>query len=184
MKNENLNQAAVKVWTFVKKNKFVMVVLLIGLVLILLPTSRSMAKKDAPSQEAADPVFSLSEQEKRIADALSTIEGAGKVSVVLTLKCGTEQVLAVDESLSSNQKGEGGTAESDIERNTSTVIVSSGSSQENPVTLKTIYPEYLGALVVCEGADNAAVKYELVKAVSGLTGLGADKIVVTKMNKS
>jgi stage III sporulation protein AG len=184
MKTENLSQAAAKIWTFVKKNKFVMVVLLIGLVLILLPTGVNAVKKDAPPAAQDDPVFSLSEQEARIAAALSKIEGAGKVTVVLTLKCGTEQVLAEDESVSTSQSGKGDTTESDLERTTETVIISGGSSQENPVTLKYIYPEYLGALVVCEGADNAAVKYQLVKAVSGLTGLGADKIVVTKMNKS
>jgi stage III sporulation protein AG len=52
------------------------------------------------------------------------------------------------------------------------------------VTLKTVYPEYLGALVVCEGADNPTVAYQIVKAVAGLTGLGTDKIVVSKMNES
>jgi stage III sporulation protein AG len=63
-------------------------------------------------------------------------------------------------------------------------VVSSGGSVESPVTLKTVYPEYLGALVVCEGADNPTVAYQIVKAVAGLTGLGTDKIVVSKMNES
>jgi stage III sporulation protein AG len=184
MKAENVNQIAGKVWTFIKKNKFVMVVLVIGLVLTLIPTGTAAVKKDAPSAAKADADFSLSEQEARIAGALSKIDGAGKVTVVLTLKTSTERILATDESSSSNKSAKGDTVETDVEKNSTTVIVSSGSSQENPVTLKTIYPEYLGALVVCEGADNAAVKYQLVKAVSGLTGLGADKIVVTKMNKS
>lgn len=184
MKIENMSQAAGKVWTFVKKNKFVMAVLLLGLVLIFLPTGTAAVKKEAPAAVKADTAFSLSEQENRIAAALSAVEGAGRVTVVLTLKSSTEQVLAVDESTSSTQRGKGDTAETDVERNTTTVIVSGGSAVENPVTLKYIYPEYLGALVVCEGADNAAVKYQLVKAVSGLTGLGADRIVVTKMNKS
>jgi stage III sporulation protein AG len=184
MKTESFNQAAGKLWSFIKNNKFVMVVLLAGLVLILLPTGKAAVEKREPAPAGEGAVFSLAEQEKRIADALSAIEGAGRVTVVLTLKSGPEQVLARDESVSSNQGGRGDSSENSTRRDTTTVIVSSGGSVEKPVTLKYIYPEYLGALVVCEGADNPAVEYQLVKAVSGLTGLGTDKIVVTKMNKS
>jgi stage III sporulation protein AG len=50
--------------------------------------------------------------------------------------------------------------------------------------VKTIYPVYQGALVVCEGADSATVRLEIIRAVAGLTGLSTDKIVVAKMNKS
>ena len=40
--NKNMPDMAAKIWAVIKKNKFVMVVLVIGLVLILLPTgSRS-----------------------------------------------------------------------------------------------------------------------------------------------
>lgn len=38
-----------------------------------------------------------------------------------------------------------------------------------------------GALVVCPGADNAAVRYCVTNAVSAYTGLGSDKIYVIKM---
>jgi stage III sporulation protein AG len=186
MKNRNVSEIFGKVWELIKKNKFVMIVLVVGLVLILLPIGGApAAKKDAGDLSQASSVeFSLSETENRIAGALSRIEGAGKVTVLLTLKCGTEQVIARDESESSATNGKGDGAETSSEHSSTTVIVSSGSSVETPVTLKYIYPEYLGALVVAEGADDAAVKLQLTRAVSGLTGLGADKIVVTKMNKS
>ena len=106
------------------------------------------------------------------------------MTVVLTLKSGTEQILATDESSSGSTKGEGETSEVSMEQKSTTVIVSGGSSVETPVTLKTVYPEYLGALIVSEGADDPAVKYQLVQAVAGLTGLGTDKIIVSKMNDS
>lgn len=185
MKNKNMTEITGKIWELIKKNKFVMIVLLAGLVLILLPTSGSASKNDASAPiKAATEDFSLSDQETRIAAALSKIDGAGKVTVVLTLKCTTEQVLAKDETESGSTSGKGDSSEYSSERTFTNVIVSSGSSNESPVTLKYIYPEYLGALIVSEGADNAEVKYQLVKAVSGLTGLGADKIIVSKMNKS
>ena len=46
---------------------------------------------------------------------------------------------------------------------------------------KTLYPVYQGAVVVCEGAERAAVRLAIVEAVSSLTGLGSDKISVIKM---
>lgn len=183
--NKNINNLTGKIWELIKKNKFVVIVLLVGLVLILLPTSGPASKNDtASSVKTVSGDFSLNEQETRISAALSKIAGAGKVTVVLTLKCTTEQVLAKDETESSGTSGKGDSSEYSSERTSTNVIISSGSSNESPVTLKYIYPEYLGALIVSEGADNAEVKYQLVKAVSGLTGLGADKIVVSKMNKS
>lgn len=184
MKNKSVSDLFGKIWEFVKKNKFVMVVLLAGLVLILLPTGSRSQKADTetPGTPAAAE-FSLSEQEDRIAAALSKIQGAGKVTVVLTLKCGAEQVIAQDESASNAIDGKGDSEETSSERSVTTVVISAGSSVETPITLKYIYPEYLGALVVAEGADDAAVKLQLTRAVSGLTGLGADRIVVTKMNK-
>ena len=185
MKGNNMPDFFGKIWDFIKKNKFVMVVLLAGLVLILLPISSQAPKNDTGARsKSSSAEFSLSDQESRISLALSRIQGAGKVTVVLALKCGAEQVLARDETESSTTGGKGDMAETQSQHSVTTVVISAGSSVETPITLKTIYPEYLGALVVAEGADNAAVKLQLVRAVSGLTGLGADRIVVTKMNQS
>jgi stage III sporulation protein AG len=183
MKNKVMPETVGKVWAFLKKNVFVTVVLLVGLVLILLPTGGGTPEKNAePPSGPPDAEFSLAAMERRIASALSQIQGAGKVTVVLTLKCGVEQVLAKDTEESSEKRGGGDATEHSAERRLTTVVVSGGGG-EAPVTLKYIYPEYLGALVVAEGADDAAVKLQLVRAVAGLTGLGADKIVVSKMNK-
>jgi stage III sporulation protein AG len=47
--------------------------------------------------------------------------------------------------------------------------------------VKYVYPEFQGALVVAEGADDATVRLAITKAVAGLTGLGSDRITITKM---
>ncbi|MCD8343584.1 MAG: hypothetical protein LUC19_04260, partial [Oscillospiraceae bacterium] len=38
-----------------------------------------------------------------------------------------------------------------------------------------------GAVVVCDGADSAAVRYAVTGAVGAYTGLGSDKITIIKM---
>ena len=40
-----------------------------------------------------------------------------------------------------------------------------------------------GVVVVCDGADNAAVRLEIVTAVRTYTGYGADQITVLKRNR-
>ena len=37
-----------------------------------------------------------------------------------------------------------------------------------------------GVVVVCEGADSAAVKMEILRAVGSYTGFGADRITILK----
>lgn len=38
-----------------------------------------------------------------------------------------------------------------------------------------------GVVVVCQGADNAKVKLEIINAVSSYTGYSSDKITILKM---
>ena len=175
-------------WEKIKKNKFVLIVVVVGLILIVLPLGggsgkTSSADGSAAASESMEPDFSLPEQEERMADALSQIDGAGSVTVVLTLKSGVEKVLATDQQ-TTTKTGGGDTGDNENDSSETTVIISNGSSVQTPIPLKYIYPQYLGALIVAEGADNPTVKLELTQAVSGLLGLGTDKITVIKMKSS
>lgn len=40
-----------------------------------------------------------------------------------------------------------------------------------------------GAVVVCDGAGNAAVRLDILHAIGSYTGFGSDKITVLKMSK-
>ena len=59
------------------------------------------------------------------------------------------------------------------------MLVDSGSG-DAPVVTRTVYPNYRGALVVCQGGDRAEVKLAVTEAVAALTGLSADRITVAK----
>ncbi len=145
------------------KFKYVFLVIFIGLILLIWPGQKtSTAVQSAVSEQKA--VFDLEGMEKKIADALSEIDGAGRVTVVLTMKAGSRRMLA--EETSSDD--------------TSAVLVSRGSGYQETVTVQELSPQYQGALVVCEGAGDPAVKLKLVEAVSALTGLGSNKISICK----
>ena len=47
-----------------------------------------------------------------------------------------------------------------------------------------IYPPYVGALVVCDGAGDSGTVLKIKEAVSVLTGLGSDCISVARRTES
>lgn len=153
------------------KNKILIVLIALGAVLMLLPTVPKIKKQPEKTES-----FSVETEEKRIAEALSEIKGAGKVRVVLTAGRGTETVIAYDRKSSEQVSGD----ESKSDESKSAVITGTGSS-ETPVSLLEIYPEYTGALIIAEGADDAGCSRKLTEAVHSLTGLGRDRITVVKM---
>lgn len=158
------------------KNKYVLLLLAIGLILLLLSSGKSDDKIKPNVSSLTETGFSVEELEDRIADALSKIEGAGKVRVVLTVKSSTEQVVAENQESVQRMNGEDNESESSVQA----VIIDAGDG-ESPVTLKYIYPEFQGALVIAQGAGDATVRLALTGAMSSLTGIGTDRITVTKM---
>ena len=83
---------------------------------------------------------------------------------MLTLSDGGETVYQVDET----EREEG--------RETKTVL-----ADKAPVLVQTRKPQFQGAVVVCEGADEARVKLAVFQAVKSLTGLVGSQISVIKM---
>lgn len=147
-----------------KKYKYVIVILCIGMILMLLPAGGNDGEESA-QPTASESSFDLDALEMKLAQALSEINGVGEATVVLTLRSGDERILAQDIS-------EGTSKESQ------TVIVSTSDRGEEPVSIKTIYPEFMGALVICDGAGNSTVKLQILQAVSAITGLSSDRISI------
>lgn len=157
-----------EVW---KKYRLMVLVLLLGFFLLLLPSEK---KERSGETEGEEQTFSLAQTEKRMEEILGKIEGAGKLQVMLTLKSGSQLQLAEDteESQSSDES----------ESRRETVTIRRGSNEEEVVITHQMYPAYQGAVVVCQGADKAAVRLAITEAVAALTGLSSDRITVVKWN--
>lgn len=159
-----------QLWKLLDKYKYVLLALAAGVALLLWPAGER--EKPAPSApDAVSEEFDLAALEEKLSQTLSRVEGAGKVTVALTLKSGMEQVPVTDRTTSAGER-ENRTEEK-------TVVVGSGSDQEAVVRLRR-YPVFQGALVVCEGADQAEVRLAMTQAVSALTGLGTDRVTICK----
>ena len=159
------------VWKALDRYKYVLVVIAVGIVLLLWPTGERKQNAGTAGAAGAWETFDLEELEEKLSRTLSKVEGAGEVTVTLTVKSGMEQVLASDRTTSVSERG------SSVEEET--VLVNTGSGQDT-VLLTRKYPTFQGALVVCQGGDSAEVRLMLTRAVSALTGLGADRITVCK----
>ena len=151
---EQLTRLAAPIRASLEQHRLVWLVILAGVALLLLAT------------ETVQSQFDLNAMEGRLSEALSKIEGAGEVTVVLTVRDGPRQVLAQD---TRTEQGE-----------SETVVINQGSSTQGTVTIQELYPSYQGALLVCPGGDDPTVRLKLTEATSALTGLGADKISISK----
>lgn len=154
----------------VKKYRAACIVFLVGLALALLPVKKSDAAAVQPSaRQTFDPESAQAQMEA----ILSQIDGAGRVRLLLTLRTGEQTVYQTDTRAVTNQNG--------TTQECETVFQQTGSAQKSPVVQRIVYPEYQGALVLCEGADRAGVRLAVIEAVSSLTGLGSNKIAVVKL---
>ena len=161
-------------WTgLLKKYRLAALVVLLGVVLMLLPTGGSKAQTSGDSGELPGEVFSLEETEQRMAEVLGTIDGVGRVRIMLTLRAGSTLRLAEDSSLSDSTGGQ-------TKQEKQVLTVNRGSGRQEVVVTQQLYPTYQGAVVVCEGAGSSSVRLAVVNAVSVLTGLSSDRISVVK----
>lgn len=174
MKLQKLNALREKGSAFVKKWKLPLLFGAMGVLLLLIPTGKKAEGGTDDMKDVPDaPAYSLPQTEQQLESILSEIDGAGRVRVMLTLSGSEERVYQQDEKRSDSDSGSS--------REAVTVFQSAGSAEKTPVVTVTRYPVYKGALIVCDGAESAAIRLSIVEAVSSLTGLGSDKITVIKM---
>ncbi len=154
--------------------KYPILILLLGVVLLLWP-SRSEKQVEAVPEPQAVQEVPLSQQtlQEQMETILSCIDGAGKVRVLLSRKTGDETIYLQDTAQSEGADG--------AASRTDTAVLAGESGKEGPIATQIIYGQYQGAVVVCQGADRAEVRLELVNAVTSLTGLSADRVTVIKM---
>ncbi len=160
-----------RVTEFLKKYKYAAIIVLTGVILMCLP---GKTEKVQPTEmqkvnsSAQKPEFSNS-----LEDILSQIKGAGRVKVLLTESAGAETIFQMNED--TNEDTDGRASRMDV------VVITGADRNQTGLIRQVNPPEYLGAVIVCEGAGNPDVRLAIVQAVRSVTGLGADHITVLKM---
>lgn len=157
-----------KVRLWIKEYRYVILVLVLGILLMMLPQGKTEEKKDdnvlIPETEAVE---TLQEQLEQL---LSQVQGAGMVRVLLTEAEGERVIYQTDGEQSSQNS-----------TRADTVIVSDSARAESGLVQQILPPSYMGAIILSQGADSASVRLSLIEAVSNATGLSSDRISVLKM---
>ncbi len=104
--------------------------------------------------------------EHRLSSALSQVDGAGSVTVVITVESGMETVLATEKTVTENPDKSVTTSETPIIINGKTVV------------LMEKYPQIIGVLIVAQGADNFAIMNKLQQATVSLLDIDISKVEI------
>lgn len=149
-------------------------------------------KKEQDSQKKDTETDTVSLQsytkqmEHTLEEILSTMEGAGKVKVMITLKASEETVIEKDtvrqRSGTTEVDSEGGSRNtSDISDSEETVYTSTQGGTDAPFVKQIISPQIEGVVVSVQGGNDKTVIKNITEAIQALFGVEVHKIKVIKM---
>ncbi len=124
--------------------------------------------------------------ESQLEEILSSVDGVGRVNVMITLKgSSTKEVLMEEpytESLVDETDSEGGVRNnSEKSQDYRVIYEENGDGGTVPFVISETTPDIAGVAVVAEGGDSAAVKEKITSIIKALFGIEINKIAVGKM---
>ncbi len=155
---------------------------------LLSETQPQAAQEDAHAKDGEEMADYVAQLEKRLADALTYMDGAGSVKVMITLRSSAEKVIEKDtpgnRSATVEADAQGGSRSIHaIENEETTVYVTGENGERVPYVIKSIEPTVEGVVVVAQGAGSAQVRKNITEAVQALFSIEAHKIKVVKMKR-
>jgi stage III sporulation protein AG len=180
-KDEGFKYRLIKFLT--KKNLKIIALIIIGIVgvIIFMGSGSSKKTKDTSSvvQSVSGYMTTLEycgQLESKLTSVLSSIDGAGKVSVMVSVDGSPELVYATDDTKTSTSNSSGTSSSS----NTSSPIIVDVGEYNSALILTENLPAVKGVIVVSSGAGDVAVKLNITRAVSTLLGISVDQVSVLK----
>lgn len=179
---------------FIKKDKLI-ILLLVGIVLIVIsfPTKSKKQETNSGNEDGAaneecgrcDSEKYVSNLETRLEEVLAQTEGVGKNEVIITIKNNGRDIVSKTGTQSYSERDEKNVGNIDgksIEKQKSEeVVYSEGENKKTPYVETCETPEICGVLIVAQGAGNATVRADIIRAASGLFGISVNKVNVLKM---
>lgn len=138
--------------------------------------SKVLAKTDSSQQDNL---------EGNLEDILSSINGVGKVKVLIKYSESSTVVAMYNETTSESTTKEndsdGGSRDVKEKENKKEIVYTDENGTNKPITEKVVMPVIEGAIITAQGAGNVNVKASIVSAVEAVTGLAVHKIQVFEM---
>lgn len=140
-------------------------VFLVGVVLIVISSvdyTLGRPKEEMPRTDIIDTTDYVDKLEADVEALLERVDGAGVVSVLITLESNSENVYAYDSNDGSREY----------------LTIGSGSS-ESTVLLRRMTPRLRGIAVVCSGGNDPIVQQKIISLLCALFDLPSTKVFVS-----
>ena len=157
-----------------KKRLFIIVAGIVGVLLLVVSEFIPGSEEDVEITENDDEMSFTSYEkdiEERLKNLIESIDGAGKVQVMVTIESGDEKVYATESKKTENNE----------EKNYVLVDI---EGSDSGLLLKIAQPEIRGVAIVCQGADSPTVRNAVVGAVTSVLGISSNRVNVSKMKNS
>lgn len=115
--------------------------------------------------------MNVEEEEKRLENILSQIDGAGSVSVMITYYSSSEKSLAYETKQNTASRED----KSEMSEDKKAVM-----TDGEPMVVKEVYPKVKGVIVTAQGAGNTSVKQALSEAVAASLDVPVHRICIYK----
>lgn len=171
-----MNKSVEKFISKLKQDKKLLFIIILGISgMLLLLLSGSTDKKSETVSSDKEELYEISDRmEKELEDLLRTVQGAGKVKVMVTVDSLEEKTVAV------NTEHESSSESTDFKDE---YVIIENSSGSDGLVLKITAPVIRGVGISCQGATSAQVKQEITRLVSAALGIPVNKIWVTQMQE-
>lgn len=179
MKNLILKEKIIDMLNKDKKVVFFMLLGLMGVFLIFLSEINFDTNNDSVekcSQQNSDYEY-CDYLETKIGEIVSSIDGAGKVKVMITLSESVEYVYAKNQNDTKkiNENSENSDNKSDF-------VIIENNDNDSGLLIKTYEPKIRGVAIVCSGGDNVNVQQQIYSTVSAVLNVSTARISISKLS--
>ena len=137
------------------------------------------------AQTASSDETNTDDLEAKLEDILGSMNGVGKVKVLIKYSESSSVVAMYNETTSESTTKEnskdGNSKDVKETESKKEIVCSDESGQSKPITEKVVMPVIEGAIITAQGAKDSSVKSAIVSAVEAVTGLAVHKIQVFEM---
>lgn len=174
--NKKWEEMKKRYWPPKKDQLLILVLLGLLLAVIAIPVDQQEKQEEktenisiSVSESEAENMDYESRMEQKLEELLGSVDGIGKVRVMLTFEGTGEKRVEKDQTLASDESRE------------ETVYEEKGNSERIPYVTSETNPKVTGVLIIAEGGGNSRIKQEILEAAQALFGIDAHKIKIMKM---
>lgn len=162
-----------KIFGQIMNTRALVIIFIVGIGLMLLPQEKDKGERVSSTKTDCGTAYKT-EMEKQLKTILSSVKGVGSTEVMITLENDGQTFFASDVKAEYQKRD-------DTEQNTEEktyLLKNDAGGGESPIVVQQGKPNISGVLVIAEGAKQADVKNDIIRAVRAVLGVKAHRIEV------